>query len=552
MEGEDVNQNLSDGDNYVPMYIDRTKDIISDVNDNEALNGSDSEPLSLYLSESCDDSNFIFSDDDTKCNDRNEDNTRHVKVIVTSNLDPEPILDMNMNINSKQPCPDVMLEPIVPVSAEEIEPDEVEGEKTRVKGRAVESEVPSVVESVCYICGDSVLEGDDYQCHLEIFHNESTVLETGGTKEKDDVEDVSRESRAVLYQDPNINQSSNNQISVTVTAPPLKCYLCDLGRSRLSRSVPAELLHLHLEKTGRLGKGNPSEGKISNLASYLRVPSHVAQQVLEHLDVCKQTENRRSMLSFIRRMCWDNMDSLSDLSISFAHVWYIVKMLKDAHEISQEILGHVYTWKCMFRNDSYFKTFLREIAAHIHHGQDRDYTFTRNKVVEVVDLETESDITDPVMTRPGVTTAQSELEATPDLSSIAPPVSAHLSSRKKFKSSAAPSTNQIQKSRQFSNVDYTSSCSVSDIIYSTRQLSPAVPDNPIRYHDNSHYQHPALDQSGSPHRNVCTDPRPRHSLQTLAKALLDLGNQEGPKKEVQMNLTNGQTEGLRMLGIKEI
>ena len=155
------------------------------------------------------------------------------------------------------------------------------------------------------------------------------------------------------------------------------------------------------------------------------------------------------------------------------------------------------------------------------------------------------------MTRPGVTTAQSELEATPDLSSIAPPVSAYHSSRKKFKSSAAPYTNPIQKSRQFSNVDYTSSCSESDR-YSTRQLSPSVPDTPIKYHYKSHYQHPVLAHSSSPHRNVCTDPRPRHSLQTLAKALLDLGNQEGPKKEVQMNLTNGQIEGLRMLDIKEI
>jgi len=502
----------------------------------------------VYLNESSDDSNFIFSDDDTKCKHRDEENTRYGKVIVISNLDPESILDMNRN--SKHPCRDVTLEPILPGSAEGIETDEVVGEKTKVKVRKAELEEPSVVECLCHICGDSVLEGEDYECHLKIVHNESSVLADGGIKEKDGVEDVSREAGSFLHDDPNRNQSSNDQISVTTTVPPLKCYMCDLGKSRLSRSVLAESFHLHLDKTGRLGKGNPSERNVSNLASYLRVSLCVAELVLKHLGVCKQTEDRRNRLSFIRRMCWDNMDSLSDLSISFEHVWRTVNVLKDANDISQEILGHVYTWKCLFVNDSYFKTFLREIYVHIHHGKDRDYTFTRNMVVEVVDLESESANPDPVIVRSGATTAQPELGETPGLSSVAPFVSAHHCSKKKFKGSAASYTNPRQRIRPPSNVDCTSLCGESPMYSSRQLLPPLVPNTPIQYHDKSHYQHP-VPLSGSPHLNTSTDHGPNHTLQTLAKALVDLGNQKGPKIEVQMSLTNGQIEGLRMLGIKE-
>jgi len=50
MEGEGVNQNFSDGgDINVQMDMCSTKDVMSDENDNEALNGSDVEPLSLCI-----------------------------------------------------------------------------------------------------------------------------------------------------------------------------------------------------------------------------------------------------------------------------------------------------------------------------------------------------------------------------------------------------------------------------------------------------------------------------------------------------------------------
>jgi len=549
MEGEGVNQNFSEGDIVVPMEIYSSKHIISDENDNEALSGgSDLEPLSLYLSESGDDSDFIFSDDDTKCNDRDEDNIRHDKEISQSNLDPESILDMNSN--SKHPYPDVVLQPISRGSAEGIETNEVDGEKTMVKVRTGESDGTSAVGSVCYICGDSVLEGEDYDCHLKIVHNKSSVLEEGGTKEKDEVE-VSRKAEA-QYDDLNRNQSSDNQISVTATAPLLKCYLCDLGKSRLSRSVFGESFHLHLENTGRLGKGNPSERNVSNLASYLRVSLGVAHQVLEHLGVCKETVDSQSRLSFILRMCWDNMDCLSDLSNSFEHVWKTVNMLKDAHEISQEILGHVYTWKCLFGNDSYFKTFLRDIHEHIHHGQDRAYTFTRNIVVEVVDLESESANPDLFKTKSGASMAQPKLGATPGFSSVAL-VSVHPCPKNKFKCLVAPYTNSRQIKRPPSNVNNTSLSSETHM-YSTRQLlSTSVPYTPSQYDDKSHYQHPAAAFSGSPHHhNASTHKRPQHTLQSVAKALIDLVNQKGPKRVVHTSLTNEQIEGLRMLGIQEI
>ena len=128
MEGIGVNQNTGDGDIDFSEDIYNLKDINYDKNDNEALNGSDIEPLSLYLSESGDDSNFIFSDDDSKCNDRDENYSEEPdKVVVQISIAPEPILDMNMNMDSDSES----LSPAQPVA--------------------------EVEESVCYICGVSVL-----------------------------------------------------------------------------------------------------------------------------------------------------------------------------------------------------------------------------------------------------------------------------------------------------------------------------------------------------------------------------------------------------------
>ena len=82
-------------------------------------------------------------------------------------------------------------------------------------------------------------------------------------------------------------------------------------------------------------------------------------------------------------MCWDNMDSLRDLCNSFEQVWRSVNMTKDTHNISQEVLGQVYTWKVLFLNDPYYPTFLHQVFNHIHQGQDGSYSFMKNKIVNI-------------------------------------------------------------------------------------------------------------------------------------------------------------------------
>ena len=540
-----------EGDIDVSKDIYNTKDINYDKNDGEALNGSDVEPLSLNLSESEDEGSFIFSDNDPKCNDRDENYSGQPnKVAVQTSIAPEPILDINMNSNSESLFP---VQPPTPEATEGIKSGQVEGVMTFDKVCTLK--VPEVEESVCFICGVSVLEGDDYQCHLQIVHNElSEVPENGVIEEKDEVQDVPKEAGEIIYEDLIKNQASqkllhDNQTRTTGTAQSLKCYFCDLGMSRLNMFVKAESFHLQLARSGKLGTGNPSKRNVFSLASYLCVSPVVAQQVLEHLGVCKETDNNRNRLSFIRRMCWDNINSLSDLCVSFEHVWRTVDMLKDAHEISQEILGQVYTWKCLFRNDSYFKTFLREICIHIHHGKDRKYTFTRNMIVEVVDLETESDITDPVVIRSDAITAQPEQGETPGVSPVtAPPVPAHQWSKKRLKSSDAPYTKPSQEHRPPSYSKFTSSFSESQMHGNRLSVHPPAPDT-----SNNQFLNKSLNQQSpallcSPHRHH----EPQQSLQTLAQALLDLGNQRGRKRTVQMRLTEGQIKGLWMLAIMKI
>jgi len=166
-------------------------------------------------------------------------------------------------------------------------------------------------------------------------------------------------------------------------ATPVKCYFCELGRSRMSKSDPAEFFHLQLEMNGQLGKGNPSNRDVENLASYLRVNIGIARKVLQHIGVGNQTRESKNRLSFIRRMCWDNMESLRDLCNSFEQVWRTVNMIKDPFHISQEVLGQVYRWKFLFPQDPYYQTFLSQVFIHIHQGQDNVYNFMRNKVVDI-------------------------------------------------------------------------------------------------------------------------------------------------------------------------
>jgi len=77
------------------------------------------------------------------------------------------------------------------------------------------------------------------------------------------------------------------------------------------------------------------------------------------------------------------MFSLKDICISFEQVWRSVSMMKDAFNISQEVLAQTYRWKFLFPQDSYYNTYLRRIFRHIHQGQDGVYSFTRNEVVEI-------------------------------------------------------------------------------------------------------------------------------------------------------------------------
>ena len=166
-------------------------------------------------------------------------------------------------------------------------------------------------------------------------------------------------------------------------ATPVKCYFCELGRSRMSKSDQAEFFHLQLDMTGQLGKGNPSDKDVENLATYLRVNIGIARKVLEHIGVGNQTREGKNRLSFIRRICWDNMVSLRDLCNSFEQVWRAVNMQKDMSILSQEVLGQVYRWKFLFHEDPYYQTFLNQIYIHIHQGQDGGYSFMRNKIVDI-------------------------------------------------------------------------------------------------------------------------------------------------------------------------
>ena len=119
-------------------------------------------------------------------------------------------------------------------------------------------------------------------------------------------------------------------------AEPVKCYFCELGGARLSRTNQAECFHLELERTGKLGKGNPSEEEIKNLASYLGIDTCIARKVLEHLGVGFQTQDTSNKLSFVRRICWDNMNSLEDLCNSFELVWVGVNTSQEFYDILQE------------------------------------------------------------------------------------------------------------------------------------------------------------------------------------------------------------------------
>ena len=135
--------------------------------------------------------------------------------------------------------------------------------------------------------------------------------------------------------------------------------------------------------TGQLGKGNPSVKDVENLSSYLGVHIGIARKVLEHLGVSNHTRDSRNRLTFIRRMCWDNMKSLSDLCVSFEKVWMAVNKHKDMTTISQEVLGQAYTWKVLYREDVYFKKYLSQVYIHVHQGLDGIYTFMRNRIVVI-------------------------------------------------------------------------------------------------------------------------------------------------------------------------
>jgi len=176
-------------------------------------------------------------------------------------------------------------------------------------------------------------------------------------------------------------KTSDNLVQATL--PPLRCHFCELGQSRMSKADPAEAFHLQLEINGQLGKGNPSNRETENLSRYLRVDAGIADQVLQHIGVSYKTKIAKNKLSFIRRLCWDNMVSLKDLCISFEQVWRFVSMMKDVLNISQEVLAQTYRWKFLFPQDSYYNTYLRRIFRHIHQGQDGVYSFTRNEVVEI-------------------------------------------------------------------------------------------------------------------------------------------------------------------------
>ena len=167
-------------------------------------------------------------------------------------------------------------------------------------------------------------------------------------------------------------------------ATPIKCYFCALGRGSLSKSDQAEFFHLQLEMNGQLEKGSPTDKDTVNLASFLRVNMGIAKKVLVHLGVSNTTRDNKNRLSFIRRICWDNMESLEDLCNSFERVWNSLHFAKDPFSVSQDVLGQVYRWKYLFSGDPYYDAFMSKIFIHIHQGQTNVYSFMRNKVVDVL------------------------------------------------------------------------------------------------------------------------------------------------------------------------
>ena len=167
-------------------------------------------------------------------------------------------------------------------------------------------------------------------------------------------------------------------------ATPIKCYFCALGRGRLSKSDQAEFFHLQLEMNGQLEKGSPTDKDTVNLASFLRVNMGIARKVLVHFGVSNTTRDNKNRFSFIRRICWDNMESLEDLCNSFERVWNSLHVAKDPFSVSQDVLGQVYRWKYLFSGDPYYDAFMSKIFIHIHQGQTNVYSFMRNKVVDVL------------------------------------------------------------------------------------------------------------------------------------------------------------------------
>jgi len=328
-----------------------------------------------------------------------------------------------------------------------------------------------------------------------------------------------------------VEKLSNQSVTgVAVTGPRLNCYFCELGKSRMNRLVPAEAFHLQLEMTGSIGKGTPSEKDVAHLVSCLRVDDIVARKVLKHLGVSRQTKDHKNKLSFIRKMCWDNMDSLRDLCKSFEHVWETISKVKnkDLYEISQDILGHAYRWKFLFKDDPYFKTFLKEIYAHIHQGPSRGFTFTRHTIV---DLTAESNIPVPVMIRQETGTYTGQAEA------------------------GSGSRSAFRKAKRVERFPY----STQHQHASKHQVSTNIPAIPGKHQSSRPYPLDQLEHppSGIPfcspedNSSISMGPAPKNSLKSVGEALLCLVNNEGPKTEVHLQLTPMQIEGLHMLGISE-
>lgn len=368
------------------------------------------------------------------------------------------------------------------------------------------------------------------------------------------------------------------------------------------RSVPAEAFHLQLEMTGSLGKGTPTEKDVANLASYLRVDDIIAQKVLKHLGVSRQTIDDKNRLSFIRKMCWDNMDSLRGLCNSFEHVWETISKVKnkDLYETSQNILGHTYRWKFLFKDDPYYKEFLKEIYVHIHQRPGRGFIFTRHTIV---DLTRESNIPVPVAIRQetgtftveidhGSRSERKRVKSYKEVDDVDPRERADqiIAAALGEDSDQDPDYNPKGDKEDDEDIDrpvnrnkvrnctgqaeaesgsrsaFRKAKRVEKFPFSTQhhhaskqQVSTNIPVIPGKHQSSSNYP---LDQHKHPpsktpfcapedNTSISMGPSPKNSLKSMGEALLCLGNNEGPKTEVHLQLTPMQIEGLHMLGISE-